>query len=129
MTMDRPRDDESVDNPLGLDKQHLDRSLRGCIVDVHSFLNYVDMLDEGDLLLQDFSQQIVDAADSLGAESMEYLIKASRAIAINDLACAPVVARNLHVWQPGWRRAVTESDVFPCILHFARPSTTGATPR
>lgn len=67
--------------------------------DVSAALNVLtDYLisDEGDILLQDFSQQLVDAADSLGAESLEYLVKASRAIAINDEVAAIRAFRSLQ---------------------------------
>lgn len=40
--------------------------------------------DDGDPLLQDLAEKIVDAADSVGTESIEYILKAARAIAIND---------------------------------------------
>jgi hypothetical protein len=52
--------------------------------------------DEGNSLLEDFSQQIVDATDRLGAESLEYLVKASRAIAINDEVAAIRAFRSLQ---------------------------------
>ena len=52
--------------------------------------------DEGDTLLQDFSQQIVEAADNLGAESLEYLFEVSRSIAINDEVAALRAFRSLQ---------------------------------
>jgi hypothetical protein len=45
--------------------------------------NYLLSVD-GEKLLLELSNQIVDAADSLGAESMKYLVDATRALAIND---------------------------------------------
>lgn len=44
--------------------------------------------DEGAPLLKDLSHQVVEAADSLGAEGLEYLVKASSALAINDEVAA-----------------------------------------
>lgn len=44
--------------------------------------------DEGDPLLQDMAKQVVEATDSLGAESLSYLAQASRALAINDEVAA-----------------------------------------
>eukprot|EP00980_Cylindrotheca_fusiformis_P011821 scaffold2816_cov121-Cylindrotheca_fusiformis.AAC.37 len=44
--------------------------------------------DDGDPLLEDLSEKIVDAADSLGTESIEYVLKATRAIALNDEVAA-----------------------------------------
>jgi aarF domain-containing kinase len=49
----------------------------------------------GDKLLDELSQQIVDAADSLGAESVKYLLEASRALAINDEVAAVRAFRSL----------------------------------
>jgi len=42
-------------------------------------LNY-----ENDALLYDLADQIVDSADALGADTIQYLLEASRALAIND---------------------------------------------
>jgi predicted unusual protein kinase regulating ubiquinone biosynthesis (AarF/ABC1/UbiB family) len=44
--------------------------------------------DDGAKLLTELSIQIVDAADSFGAESMSYLLQASKALAINDEVAA-----------------------------------------
>jgi hypothetical protein len=52
--------------------------------------------DEGEPLLQDLSQQIVEAADSLGAESFEYVFKAASALAIRDEAAAVKAFRSLQ---------------------------------
>lgn len=52
--------------------------------------------DEGDPLLQDLTQQIVEAADGLGAESLGYLFKASQALAINDEVAAVKAFRSLQ---------------------------------
>lgn len=52
--------------------------------------------DEGEPLLQDLSQQIVEAADSLGAESLEYVVKASAALAIRDELAAVKAFRSLQ---------------------------------
>lgn len=50
----------------------------------------------GDKLLSDISQQIVDSADTLGSESLKYLIEASRALAINDEVAAVRAFRALQ---------------------------------
>jgi hypothetical protein len=52
--------------------------------------------DEGDPLLQDLTQQLVDGADGLGAESFGYLFKASQALAINDEVAAVKAFRSLQ---------------------------------
>lgn len=52
--------------------------------------------DEGEPLLQDLSQQIVEAADSLGAESLEYLFKAAAALSIRDEVAAVKAFRSLQ---------------------------------
>lgn len=52
--------------------------------------------DEGEPLLDDLSQQLVEAADSLGAESLEYLFKASSALAIRDEVAAAKALRSLQ---------------------------------
>lgn len=49
--------------------------------------NYL-ISEEGDALLVDLSQQVVDATDSLGAESLEYLFKAAASLSINDEVAA-----------------------------------------
>jgi hypothetical protein len=45
--------------------------------------NYL-ITDDGDRLLQDVAEQVVNAADTLGAESFGYLVEASRALSLND---------------------------------------------
>ena len=52
--------------------------------------------DEGDTLLQDFSQQLVEAADNLGTESLGYLFEVSKAISINDEVAALRAFRSLQ---------------------------------
>mmetsp|Transcript_114291 Transcript_114291/g.330150 ORF Transcript_114291/g.330150 Transcript_114291/m.330150 type:complete len:338 (+) Transcript_114291:2-1015(+) len=52
--------------------------------------------DEGEPLLEDLSQQLVVAADSLGAESLEYLFKAASALAIRDEVAAVKAFRSLQ---------------------------------
>jgi len=56
--------------------------------------NYL-ITEDGDRLLSELSQQIVDAADSLGAESGRYLLEAARALAINDEVAAVRAFRSL----------------------------------
>ena len=57
--------------------------------------NYL-ISDDGDKLLQELSQQIVDAADSLGSETLRYLFEASRALAIRDEVAAVRAFRSLQ---------------------------------
>lgn len=52
--------------------------------------------DDGDKLLKELSQQVVEAADSLGAEMVQYLIDASKALAINDEVAAVRAFRSLQ---------------------------------
>ena len=52
--------------------------------------------DAGDSLLIQLSQQLVDAADSLGAESLSYVLDASRALAINDEVAAVRALQSLR---------------------------------
>lgn len=52
--------------------------------------------EDGDKLLDDISEQIVDAADALGAESVQYLFDAARAFAINDEVAAVRAFRSLQ---------------------------------
>lgn len=51
--------------------------------------------DDGDALLSDLSQQLVDAADNLGAESARYILEASQALAIRDEVAAVRAFRSL----------------------------------
>ena len=57
--------------------------------------NYL-LSKEADKLIDDLSQQIVDAADSLGAESIRYVLDASRALVINDEVAAVRAFYNLQ---------------------------------
>lgn len=52
--------------------------------------------DDGKTLLTEFSEQIVEAADSLGTESAKYLLEGSRALAINDEVAAVKAFRSLQ---------------------------------
>ena len=56
--------------------------------------NYL-ITEDGDRVLSELSQQIVDAADNFGAESVRYLLEASRALAINDEVAAVRAFRSL----------------------------------
>jgi hypothetical protein len=56
--------------------------------------NYL-IADDNDKLLSELSQQIVDAADNLGADSGRYFIDAARALAINDEVAAVRAFRSL----------------------------------
>lgn len=61
----------------------------------------IDMLtdylvsEDGDSLLNDLAQQLVDAADNLGAESAQYIVAASQALAIRDEVAAVRAFRSL----------------------------------
>mmetsp|Transcript_24909 Transcript_24909/g.69914 ORF Transcript_24909/g.69914 Transcript_24909/m.69914 type:complete len:822 (-) Transcript_24909:135-2600(-) len=57
--------------------------------------NYI-ISQEGDSLLEELSDQIVEAADSLGAETVGYLSKASAALAINDEVAAVKAFRSFQ---------------------------------
>ena len=57
--------------------------------------NYL-ISDDGEQLLSDLSNQIVEAADSFGTESAGYVIEASRALAINDEVAAVRAFRALQ---------------------------------
>lgn len=57
--------------------------------------NYL-ISSDGEPLLKDLSQQVVEAADSLGSESLEYLFKAASALAINDEVAAVRAFRSLQ---------------------------------
>jgi hypothetical protein len=60
------------------------------------------LTDSGDSLLQDLAQQIVEAADSLGTDSLAYIFEASRALAINDEVAAVRAFRSLEeIFQAG----------------------------
>jgi hypothetical protein len=56
--------------------------------------NYL-ISEDGDRVLSELSQQIVDAADNLGAESGRYFLDAFRALAINDEVAAVRAFRSL----------------------------------
>jgi aarF domain-containing kinase len=57
--------------------------------------NYL-ISDDGEPLLSDLSIQIVDAADSLGSETVGYIFEASRALSINDEVAAVRAFRALQ---------------------------------
>ena len=57
--------------------------------------------DDGDLLLEDLSEQIVIAADSLGVEGVSYLLKFTRALAISDEVAAIRASRSLRLLLDG----------------------------
>lgn len=73
--------------------------------------------DEGEALLQDLSQQIVEAADSLGSESLEYLFKASSALAIKDELAAVKAFRS-------WQRLLERDDSFQKGMEEVLPEAT-----
>ena len=52
--------------------------------------------DEGERLLQELSHQIVEATDSLGSESIQYVSEASKALIINDEVAAVRAFRSLE---------------------------------
>lgn len=54
------------------------------------------LTEEGGKLLSEFSQLIVDAADSLGTETVRYLLDAGKALAINDEVAAVRAFRSLQ---------------------------------
>lgn len=56
--------------------------------------NYL-ISEDNDKLLLELSQQIVDAADSLGADSGRYFLEAARALAINDEVAAVRAFRSI----------------------------------
>jgi len=56
-------------------------------VAVTQMTNYL-ISDDGEQLLFDFANQIVDGADSLGTEAIGYIIEASKALAIKDEVAA-----------------------------------------
>lgn len=86
--------------------------------------NYL-ISDDNDKLLAELSQQIVDAADNLGADSGRYFLEAARALAINDEVAAVRAFRSISELIQGAsadsdgveivRRRVTENlrDVLP----------------
>ena len=57
--------------------------------------NYL-ISDDGEGLLEDLANQIVEAADSLGVESLGFLVKASQALAINDEVAAVKAFRSFQ---------------------------------
>lgn len=57
--------------------------------------NYL-LSPDSDTLIEDLSQQIVNAADGLGAESIKYILHASRALLINDEVAAVRAFRSLQ---------------------------------
>ena len=54
---------------------------------VAQLTNYL-ISDDGEQLLDDLANQIVEGADSLGQETVEYVVKASGALSINDEVAA-----------------------------------------
>lgn len=52
--------------------------------------------DDGEQLLSDLATQVVEGADSLGSESIQYLFDASRALSINDEVAAVKAFRALQ---------------------------------
>jgi hypothetical protein len=73
--------------------------------------------DEGDPLLQDLTQQIVEGADGLGAESLGYLVKASQALAINDEVAAVKAFRSLQA-------LLQQDDTFQAEIRSVLPEMT-----
>jgi aarF domain-containing kinase len=57
--------------------------------------NYL-ISDDGDKLLVDISEQVVNGADSLGSDSIQYIFEAARAFAINDEVAAVRAFRSLQ---------------------------------
>lgn len=57
--------------------------------------NYL-ISDDGEKLLQELAVQIVEAADSLGSESVGYVLAATRALSINDEVAAVKAFRSLE---------------------------------
>ncbi|GKY97361.1 hypothetical protein MPSEU_000694500 [Mayamaea pseudoterrestris] len=57
--------------------------------------NYL-LSPDSDNLIEDLLQQVVNAADSLGTESIRYVLDASRALIINDEVAAVRAFRNLQ---------------------------------
>ena len=57
--------------------------------------NYL-ISDDGDKLLSELADQIVAAADTLGAESVRYIFDAARALAINDEVAAVRAFRSIQ---------------------------------
>jgi len=52
--------------------------------------------DDGEQLLNDLAEQIVEGADSLGAETVSYILEASRALVINDEVAAVRAFKSLQ---------------------------------
>lgn len=78
--------------------------------------NYL-ISDEGQPLLEDLSQQVVEAADSLGVESLEYLFKAASALAIRDEVAAVKAFRSLQ-------RLIERDDTFQDEIKDVLPEVT-----
>lgn len=57
--------------------------------------------DDGDVLLQDLSEQIVIATDRLGVEGVSYLLKFTKALAISDEVAAIRAFRSLRLLLDG----------------------------
>ncbi|KAL3912438.1 MAG: hypothetical protein SGILL_006882, partial [Bacillariaceae sp.] len=77
----------------------LDEARESSGYDVSSALNLLSdyvISDEGDSVLNDLADQIVREADSLGSESLQYLLKAIQALAINDEVSAVKAVRSFQ---------------------------------
>ena len=65
-------------------------------VAVSSLTDYL-ISDDGEQLLDDFSNQIVEGVDSLGIETISYIVEASRALSIQDEVAAVKAFRTLEI--------------------------------
>lgn len=65
---------------------------------------------DSDRLLEQISDQIVQAVDTLGTETFEYLAKAARALAINDEVAAVRAFRSIQQLLDARVRADSEND-------------------
>lgn len=63
---------------------------------VSSLTDYL-ISDGGEQLLNDFADQIVEGADSLGIETFQYVIEAARALSIQDEVAAVKAFRTLEI--------------------------------
>ena len=75
-------------------------------VAVNQLTDYL-ISDDGEQLLSDLTDQIVDGADSLGFESIGYIVEASKALAINDEVAA---ARALNTLQDMFSAALGDKS-------------------
>lgn len=77
----------------------LDEAKESSGYDVSAALNLLTdylITDDGDTILRDLADQIVDEADSLGSDSLAYLFKAAQALAINDEVSAVKALRSMQ---------------------------------